>query len=98
MDRFVQLFGHFVEFSYACWDLIVLRSYYPRLQRPENNVHFFRDLCGDVPTPVVLARGTSSYRRWLKRSVVMARVPMATWPESRNILRIVAAPGGLHSM
>ena len=48
MDRFLQLFGRFVQFSYACWDRIVLRGYYPRLQRPENIVHFFRDVCGDV--------------------------------------------------
>ena len=32
MDRFLQLFGRFVQFSCACWDRIVLRGYYPRLQ------------------------------------------------------------------
>ena len=32
MDRFLQLFGRFVQFSYACWDRIVLRGYYPRLE------------------------------------------------------------------
>ena len=55
MDRFLQLFGHFVQFSYACWDRIVLRGYYPRLQRPENIVHFFREVCGEARiTPAVL--------------------------------------------
>ena len=69
MDRFLQLFGHFVQFSYACWDRIVLRGYYPRLQPPENIVHFFRDVCGDARiTPAVLARRTSSYRRCWRAS------------------------------
>ncbi len=70
MDRFLQLFGRFVQFSYACWDRIVLRGYYPRLQRPENIVHFFRDVCGDVRiTPVAVGHASSiiSFRASEKR-------------------------------
>ena len=67
MDRFLQLFGRFVQFSYACWDRIVLRGYYPRLQRPENIVHFFQNVCDEARiTPEVLASRTSSYRSWLE--------------------------------
>ena len=56
MDRLLQLLGRFVQFSYACWDRIVLRGCYPRLQRPANTVHLFRDVGGEARiTPAVLA-------------------------------------------
>ena len=81
MDRFLQLFGRFVEFSYAVWDRIVLRGYYERLQRPENIVYFFRDVIG-VPciTPKVLAERTERYRKWVvgyasKRGIAIVGAP-----------------------
>ena len=75
MDRFLQLFGRFGQFSYACWDRIVLLGYYPRLQRPENIVHFFREVCGDARIiPAVLARRTATYRRWLESYTGQHRV------------------------
>ena len=67
MNRLLQLLGRFVQFSYACWDRIVLRGYYPSLQRPANIVHLFRDVGGEARiTPAVLARRTASYRAWLE--------------------------------
>ena len=79
MDRFLQLFGRFGQFSYACWDRIVLRGYDPRLQRPENIVHIFHYICGDAPiTPTVLARRTATYRRWLKSYTEQHRIPILT--------------------
>ena len=91
MDRFLQLFGHFVQFSYACWDRIVLRGYYPRLQRPENIVHFFRDVCGDARiTPAVLARGTTSDRLWLERFTEQRGIPILTAPKGVRKEEVVA--------
>ena len=84
MDRFLQLFGRFVQFSYACWDRIVLRGYYPRLQRPEKVVDFFQHVCGDARiTPGVLARRTTTYRNWL-----------AGWTE-RHGIPVLSAPKGV---
>ena len=91
MDRFLQLFGHFVQFSYACWDRIVLRGYYPRLQRPENIVHFFRDVCGDARiTPTVLARRTATHRRWLDSFTEQQRIPILTAPKGVRKEEVVA--------
>ena len=91
MDRFLQLFGHFVQFSYACWDRIVLRGYYPRLQRPENIVHFFHNVCGDARiTPAVLARRTAIYRRWLERYTEQHRIPLLTAPKGVRKEQVVA--------
>ncbi len=81
MDRFLQLFGRFFQFSYAAWDRIVLRGYYERLQRPENIVFFFRTVCGQrCITPDVLAARTVGYRRWVKNYAKRHAVPLITPP------------------
>lgn len=81
MDRFLQLFGRFVQFSYAAWDRIVLRGYYERLQRPENIVFFFRTVCGQrCITPEVLAVRTVGYRRWVENYAKRHAVPLITPP------------------
>ena len=91
MDRFLQLFGRFVQFSYSCWDRIVLRGYYPRLQRPENIVHFFRDVCGDARiTPPVLARRTATYRRWLDSYTEQHGITVLTAPKGVRKEQVVA--------
>ena len=83
MDRFLQLFGR--------WDRIVLRGYYPRLQRPENIVHFFRDVCGAVRiTPEVLARRTATYRRWLDSYTEQHRITVLTAPKGIRKEQVVA--------
>ena len=90
-NRFLQLFGHFVQFSYACWDRIMPRGYYPRLQRPENIVQFFRDVCGDARIiPAVLARHTSSYRRWLESFTEQRWIPLLTAPKGVHKEEVVA--------
>ena len=80
MDRFLQLFGRFVQFSYATWDRIVLRGYYERLQRPDI-VYFFRNVCGErCITPQVLAARTVGYRRWVENYAKRHAVPLITPP------------------
>ena len=70
---------------------IVLRGYYPRLQRPENIVHFFRDVCGDVRiTPEVLARRIATYRRWLDSYTEQHRITVLTAPKGIRKEQVVA--------
>ena len=91
MGRLLRLFGPFVQFSYACWDRIVLRGYYPRLQRPENVVHLFRDVGGEARiTPAVLARRTASYRAWLESYAEQHGVPILTAPKGARKEEFVA--------
>jgi hypothetical protein len=67
VERFLQLFARLVDFTYTIWDRIVLRGYYAALQRPENIVYFFREVCGvRCITPAVLAQRTERYRRWVE--------------------------------
>ena len=91
MDRLLQLLGQFVQFSYACWDRIVLRGYYPRLQRPANIVHLFRDIGGEARiTPAVLARRTASYRTWLESYAEQQGIPLLTAPKGARKEEFVA--------
>lgn len=66
MDTFAKLFGSLVSFVYHCFDRIVILGYLPLLTRPENIVHFFRDVhqVGAI-TKEVLRQRTDDYTRWV---------------------------------
>ena len=44
MEEFARLFGSLPTLVYHCFDRIVIRGHLPLLTRPENIVHFFRDV------------------------------------------------------
>lgn len=70
MDRLSQLFPGDVLFSYGCLDRVVVRGYYPALQREDNIVHFFRDVVGaSIVDSGALASRTLRYRQWLDEYV-----------------------------
>src|SRR6267378_1316763 len=50
MELFTQLFGDLLAFVYHCFDRIVIYGYLSGLSRPEQVVHFFRQVVG---VPVV---------------------------------------------
>ena len=91
MERFLQLFGGFVDFTYGVWDRIVLRGYYERLQRPANIVYFFRNVCGIYPiTPQVLASRTNDYRKWLDGYAAQRAIPILSAPKGARKEEVVA--------
>jgi hypothetical protein len=46
MELFSQLFGDVLAFLYHCFDGIVIYGYLSGLSRPEQVVHFFRNVVG----------------------------------------------------
>jgi hypothetical protein len=46
MELFTQLFGDMLAFVYHCFDRIVIYGYLSGLSRPEQVVHFFRNVVG----------------------------------------------------
>lgn len=66
MDTFTKLFGSLVSFAYHCFDRIVILGYLPLLTRPENIVHFYRDVhqVGAI-TKEVLRQRNDDYIRWV---------------------------------
>lgn len=92
MERFIQLFGRFVDFTYSVWDRIVLRGYYERLQRPANIVYLFRDVGGISPiTPQVLAQRTADYRKWLTGYAQRRGIPILPAPKAVRKEQLVQA-------
>ena len=67
MDVFTKLFGDLLVFVYHCFDRIVIRGYLSSLSRPEQVVHFFRQVVG-VPavSREVLSQRTADYQNWVE--------------------------------
>ncbi|MGZ5473100.1 MAG: hypothetical protein ACXW31_05090 [Thermoanaerobaculia bacterium] len=77
MDTFAKLFGSLVALVYHCFDRIVILGYLPLLTRPENIVHFFRDVhqVGAI-TKEILRQRTDDYVRWVDSFARNHRVPI----------------------
>jgi hypothetical protein len=81
METFATLFGRLLAFVYHCFDRIVILGHIPLLTRPENIVHFFRDLhqSGAI-TKDVLRKRTDEYNRWVDAFARKRRIPVE-WAE-----------------
>ena len=67
MDAFIQLFGNLLVFVYHCFDRIVIHGYLSALSRPEQVVHFFRQVIGVAAVDKeVLSRRTADYQNWVE--------------------------------
>jgi hypothetical protein len=67
MDAFIQLFGHLLVVVYHCFDRIVIHGYLSGLSRPEQVVHFFRQIVGVAAVDKeVLSRRTADYQTWVE--------------------------------
>jgi hypothetical protein len=92
VDRLSELLGHHVQFAYTAWDRIVLNGYLDRLQRPENIVHFFREVGGVAAvTPAVLMSRTAPYRAWVQDYAAAHDIPLLAAPKGAR-KEDVAAP------
>jgi hypothetical protein len=82
MEQFTKLFGGLLALVYHCFDRIVIRGHLPLLTRPENIVHFFRDLHGVAPiTKEVLRQRTTEYNQWVEAFARNRQIAIE-WAES----------------
>ncbi len=81
MERFTNLFGSLLVFVYHCFDRIVINGYLSGLSRPEQVVHFFRQVVGvtAVDKSVFLER-TKDYQNWVEAFARNHDIP-AEWAE-----------------
>lgn len=81
METFAKLFSSLLVFVYHCFDRLVILGHLPLLTRPENLVHFFRDVhhCGAI-TKEVLRKRTDEYHRWVDAFARNRQIPME-WAE-----------------
>ena len=81
MELFTQLFGDLLAFVYHCFDRIVIYGYLSGLARPEQVVHFFRNVVGvAVVDKEVLSRRTADYQAWVEAFARNHRLPIE-WAE-----------------
>jgi len=77
MDAFAQLFGNLLVFVYHCFDRIVIDGYLNGLSRPEQAVHFVREVPGiPVVSKEVLSQRTSDCQSRVESYARNHRIPM----------------------
>jgi len=81
MELFTQLFGDLLVFVYHCFDRIVIYGYLSGLSRPEQVVHFFRNVVGVATVDKeVLSQRTTDYQAWVEAFARNHRLPIE-WAE-----------------
>ena len=82
MELFQKLFGELLLFVYHCFDRIVINGYLSGLSRPEQVVHFFRQVIGvPILSKEVIAQRTNDYQNWVE---AFAAQPPAPHPVGRK--------------
>jgi hypothetical protein len=81
MELFTQLFGDLLAFVYHCFDRIVIYGYLSGLSRPEQVVHFFRNVVGVATVSKdVLSQRTADYQAWVEAFARNHQLPIE-WAE-----------------
>jgi len=81
METVAKLFGSLLALVYHCFDRIVILGHLPLLTRPENIVHFFRDVHHiKTISKEVLRQRTKDYNRWVEAFAKKRKIPLE-WAE-----------------
>jgi hypothetical protein len=93
MELFTQLFGRLLLFVYHCFDRIVINAYLSGLSRPEQVVHFFRQILGGpILSKEVLSQRTNDYQNWVEAFARNTTSP-SSGPKKVSAKRIRSCPG-----
>src|SRR3982074_105299 len=77
MELFTKLFGGLLLFVYHCFDRIVINGYLSGLSRPEQVVHFFRQIIGvPILSKEVLSQRTNDYQNWVEAFARNHNIPI----------------------
>jgi hypothetical protein len=77
MELFTQLFGGLLLFVYHCFDRIVINGYLSGLSRPEQVVHFFRQILAvPILSKEVLSQRTNDYQNWVEAFARNHHIPI----------------------
>src|SRR5512145_2415038 len=81
MELFAKLFSSLLVFVYHCFDRIVIHGYLSGLSRPEQVVHFFRQVLAiPVVSKEVLSQRTNDYQSWVEAFARNHKIPIE-WAE-----------------
>ena len=77
MELFEKLFGKLLLFVYHCFDRIVINGYLSGLSRPEQVVHFFRQVIAvPIVSKEVLSQRTNDYQNWVEAFASNHKIPI----------------------
>ena len=77
MELFTKLFSDLLVFVYHCFDRVVIHGYLSGLSRPEQVVHFFRQVVGaPVVSKEVLSERTADYQNWVEAFARNHNIPI----------------------
>jgi hypothetical protein len=77
METFTKRFGSLLVFVYHCFDRIVINGYLSGLSRPEQVVHFVREVLGiPVVSKEVLSQRTNDYQNWVEACARNHKIPI----------------------
>lgn len=81
MELFAKLLGSLLVLVYHCFDRIVIHGYLSGLSRPEQVVHFFRQVLGiPIVSKEVLSQRTNDYQNWVEAFARNHEIPIE-WAE-----------------
>src|SRR5438270_12168866 len=81
MDIFTTLFGNLLAFVYHCFDRIVIHGYLSALSRPEQVVHYFRQVLGiPVVSKEIWSHRTADEQNWVE-AFARNHHTQIVWPE-----------------
>src|SRR3954454_16873966 len=92
MELFTRLFGNLLVLVYHCFDRIVIHGYLSGLSRPEQVVHFVRQVHGvPVVSKEVLSQRTHAYQTWVEAFARHHQIPMKWAGEGSSERRLCSA-------
>ena len=95
MELFNKLFGNLLAFVYHCFDRIVIHGYLSALSRPEQVVHFFRQVLGvPVVSKEILSQRTATTRTGWKPSPAII-IPRSFGPRKACARKTMSFPGNV---
>jgi hypothetical protein len=92
METFAKLFGSLLALVYHCFDRIVILGHLPLLTRPENIVHFFRNIHQvETISKEILRERTDDYHHWVEAFAKKRKIPW-NGPKKGFARRTTSAP------
>jgi len=82
VERFIQLFGPSLQFTYASFDRMVINGYLTALCTPNHAAYFFRYICGiETITDEILRGRTEDYRKFVEGYALPRQIPIEWAPQ-----------------
>jgi hypothetical protein len=92
MELFLKLFNKFINFTYSCFDRMILNGYIVNLLKENNIIYFFKKVNKDeIVDKNVLKKRTDDYNNWVEAYSQKNKIPLE-WSEKGSRKEDVVKP------